>query len=158
MLIGTYSGFNAHIGHPLSNLFLKQPSWDAIALEFDDYIAAMHDKNRTHPLWSHAVFDTEEQVFERWSWIESDPNLYVVSLTTLRKEDEPYEGGWRWHKWGDYLGDKEPQHEYLAHEGPDITQVVVVQVHEINEDAHSHARLQALAFMEETTAGNYEGF
>ena len=25
-------------------------------------------------------------------------------------------GGWRWHKWGEYIGKHNPQYEYLDHE------------------------------------------
>lgn len=158
MLIGTYSGFNAHIGHPLSRIFRRDPSWvPAFDLPISEYVKIIDDPDRKHPVWPFAVFDTPEQVFEKWPWIEADPNLYVVSITVLRKEEQEPSGGWRWHKWGDYLGDLEPQCEYLYDE-PEIAQATVAHVYEIDEDAHSHARLQALAFMEETAGGNYEGF
>jgi hypothetical protein len=37
-------------------------------------------------------------------------------LTEVRKDDQPKQGGWRWHKWGPYIGTHEKQFEYLADE------------------------------------------
>ena len=157
MLIGTYSGFNAHIGHPLANFFRRDPSWvPGFDLPIGEYARILDDPDRKYPVWPFAVFDTPEQVFQKWSWIETDPNLYVVSIAVLRKEEqEPY-GGWRWHKWGDYLGDLEPQCEFLYDE-PEIEQAVVAHVYEIDADK-PYARSAALAFMEETAGGNVRGF
>ena len=45
-------------------------------------------------------------------------------------EKEPGEGGWRWHKWGPYIGKHDVQHEYLADEDlSDIGQEFVYIFH-----------------------------
>lgn len=41
---------------------------------------------------------------------------FVVSFVKLCKADEPPDGGWRWHKWGPYIGTQKQRCEYLAHE------------------------------------------
>lgn len=54
---------------------------------------------------------------------------FVVSLVQLKKADESPEGGWRWHKWGPYIGEQEPQCEYLYDE-PKIEEVWTYHVYE----------------------------
>lgn len=55
---------------------------------------------------------------------------YAVSVVLLEKKYEPAEGGWRWHKWGPYIGTQNPQCEYLYDE-PEIEDVLVYHVYEI---------------------------
>lgn len=51
----------------------------------------------------------------------------VVTLTPVYRCDEPEEDGWRWCKWGEYIGHQTPQREYL-HDEPEIDMVYVFQV------------------------------
>ena len=156
MLISVYHGTNARLGHPIRHMFLKEPSWvlNAFDTPLDEYLKALEDENRKYPVWPNAVVDYESQIFEKWPWIEADPNLYVLSLTTILKADQEPAGGWRWHKWGDYLGDKDPQHEYLYDEGPEITQAVVVSVNEIDPQY----RDEAIEYLETHVGIPVEGF
>lgn len=79
---------------------------------------------------AYGVCDSEEQFMERFcDELDQDPRPFCVTLCTLFKKDQPKEYGWRWHKWGTYLGDKNPQCEYLADEGPDITQVTLFHIY-----------------------------
>lgn len=48
-------------------------------------------------------------------------------LTRLLKSEESSDGGWRWHKWGEYIGTHKPQCEYL-HDEPEIEEVWVFDV------------------------------
>jgi hypothetical protein len=57
------------------------------------------------------------------------PRQYVVSFVQLKKADEPSEGGWRWHKWGPYIGEQDPQCEYLYDE-PVIEEVWTYHIYE----------------------------
>jgi hypothetical protein len=45
------------------------------------------------------------------------------------KANQSHEGGWRWHKWGEYIGKYEPQYEYLYDE-PEIEKVYVYHIYE----------------------------
>lgn len=63
----------------------------------------------------YGVCDHWEQIIERWPQIVSSPRRFVIGLTEVRREDES-EGGWRWHKWGEYIGTFEHQREYLYDE------------------------------------------
>ena len=50
-------------------------------------------------------------------FMELYPEYRLVLLMTphVNTKDCSW-GGWRWHKWGEYLGVHEPQHEYLSYE------------------------------------------
>lgn len=49
--------------------------------------------------------------------IENYPDYKLVLLMTphVNTKDCSW-GGWRWHKWGEYIGVHEPQYEYLSYE------------------------------------------
>lgn len=49
--------------------------------------------------------------------IELYPDYKLVLLMTPHVNTKDCRwGGWRWHKWGEYIGVHEPQHEYLSYE------------------------------------------
>lgn len=63
----------------------------------------------------YGVCDSIEQFMADFAEaLQSDSREYCVSFTHIAKEPEP--GGWRWHKWGPYIGKGEPTMEYLADE------------------------------------------
>lgn len=77
------------------------------------------------------VCDTWEQITARWPELAADEeHAYLISVTPIRKADQSPEGGWRWHKWGPYIGDHEPRCEYLYQE-PAIDQVYVFHIIEV---------------------------
>lgn len=41
---------------------------------------------------------------------------FVVSFVHISKKTEPKECGWRWSKWGQYIGNDTPECEYLSDE------------------------------------------
>ena len=53
------------------------------------------------------VFDEE---------LKSIPEKVFVILTPVFKDCQPEHGGWRWHKWGPYIGYQNPRYEYLYDE------------------------------------------
>lgn len=57
--------------------------------------------------------------------------VWFVRLTvpkrTVCRDDEPLMDGWRWSKWGEYIGSQNPTQEYLAME-PDIEEVLVYRI------------------------------
>lgn len=79
---------------------------------------------------AYGVCDNPEQVFETCPMIKGSENKYCVSFTKVSKSGEPSEGGWRWHKWGEYIGSKEPTTEYL-HDEPEIDEVYCYHVYEV---------------------------
>lgn len=66
---------------------------------------------------SYGVADSIEQFLELYgSKIALDPRGCAVGFTTVRRSEQPPSGGWRWHKWGEYIGKHSPQYEYLYDE------------------------------------------
>lgn len=64
----------------------------------------------------YGVCDNYEQVLKKYPFIESTDNKYVLVLSPIFKKHQPEDGGWRWHKWGEYIGTHDVQHEYLYDE------------------------------------------
>ena len=62
---------------------------------------------------SYGVSDNVEQVLERYKAVVDNPDVQIIiSFAPVNKEDQPKNGGWRWHKWGEYIGTHEPKHDY----------------------------------------------
>ena len=70
----------------------------------------------------YGVCDDYQQILDQCSEIEAEPDReFFIRLTPVRREDQERQGGWRWHKWGEYIGTHKPEHEYLYDEkGIDI--------------------------------------
>ena len=65
----------------------------------------------------YGVSDNIQQVLNRFKDKIEDPNnKYVITFTPVSSEEQPDKGGWRWHKWGEYIGTQNPEFEYLADE------------------------------------------
>jgi hypothetical protein len=63
-------------------------------------------------------------------FVRDSPRRFVVSFVRIVKSTQPAEGGWRWHKWGPYIGKHESKCEYLYDE-EDIDEVWTYSVHEV---------------------------
>jgi hypothetical protein len=48
-------------------------------------------------------------------FIDPDQN-YVIFIVPILKRNQPEYGGWRWHKWGEYIGEQEHGCEYIYNE------------------------------------------
>ena len=99
--------------------------------EFDNY----KDFSRENYFMNkHGVADSIEQILEyHKDLIEDKVNTYVLSLTPVRQDKscEGQGGGWRWHKWGKYIGKLNPQYEYLDDEefGDDFKYVICYNIY-----------------------------
>lgn len=63
----------------------------------------------------YGVCDSIEQFMADFgAALQSDSREYCMSFTHIAKDPEP--GGWRWHKWGPYVGKGTRTAEYLADE------------------------------------------
>ena len=74
---------------------------------------------RVEGVGDYGVVDTPEQFVEDFlDRLEKDPRPLVVCFTHIAKEPENKGrgDGWRWHKWGQYVGHGNPQCEYLDDE------------------------------------------
>jgi len=41
---------------------------------------------------------------------------YCISFEVFKKSEEPPSSGWRWCRWGEYIGTQEPKADYLYDE------------------------------------------
>jgi hypothetical protein len=106
-------------------------SWDEYP-EFPECPGAAEFMGHSISTWSaYGVCDSVEQFFETefGKFIESSDRSFAISFTRIAKSEEPDDGGWRWHKWGPYIGRHEPQYEYLYDE-KGIEEVFVYHVFE----------------------------
>ena len=86
--------------------------------------------NLGNDIHGYGVCDSIEQLLEKCPTLENDPNRqFVISITCIVASDEPKEGGWRWSKWGNYIGDHKITSEYIYDE-LEISEVYVYHVYE----------------------------
>lgn len=77
---------------------------------------------------SYGVCDSPDQFMEKYgNVLRDDPRNLVVAFVSIRKSTQYPEGGWRWHKWGPYVGKQTPTCEYLYDE-PLIKEVFTYQI------------------------------
>lgn len=80
---------------------------------------------------SYGVCDHYGQIFAKIpELLNSQERAFIVSVTEIVAKDQSPEGGWRWHKWGGYIGNHEPQCEYIYDE-PEIEKVYVYHIYEL---------------------------
>lgn len=78
---------------------------------------------------SYGVVDSPEQLLEMYDF-HADPRKFFICLTPMFKGEQPSDGGWRWHKWGPYIGIHTPTCEYLYDE-PEIDVVWVYHIRQL---------------------------
>jgi hypothetical protein len=86
----------------------------------------------------YGVADNVEQIKEYFKDEISDTeNKYVISLTPVGqdKDNKGKGGGWRWHKWGPYIGILNRECEYIDDEdfGDDFEYVLVFHLYKIKD-------------------------
>jgi hypothetical protein len=79
----------------------------------------------------YGVCDSPEQFMSRFGdALKASPRKFVISFVEVLRSEQAATGGWRWHKWGDYVGVCQPTTEYLADE-PIIESVFTYHVYEV---------------------------
>jgi hypothetical protein len=78
---------------------------------------------------AYGVCDDVGNLLESIPELITSTNQFVVLLTEINRDSEPDVGGWRWHKWGPYVGNKTPMCEYIKDE-PLIDRVYCYHVYE----------------------------
>lgn len=113
--------FNSFKGTVITDEMIR----DSMNSDRDDYEESVWDNY----IGSYGVADNIPQIMERYINVIAN-NKIVISIASIRKDNQPESGGWRWHKWGEYIGVQNPQCEYLYDE-PDIDEVLIFQVYVI---------------------------
>jgi hypothetical protein len=107
----------------------EDPSWFS-SDEANNLRQEIVELNETLPN-DYGICDYPEQVIEKFPILLEMENRYAIFFTPIRKEDQT-ENGWRWHKWGEYIGNQEPTTEYLYDE-PLIEEVLIYRIHELKQ-------------------------
>lgn len=97
--------------------------------QFLDYKVWKDAEDMPSQIWDYGVCDSYQQLLEKCPIIESSDREYIVTFFQVDRSDQEEEGGWRWHKWGDYIGDQEITMEYIYDE-PEIERVYCYQIYE----------------------------
>lgn len=61
----------------------------------------------------YGVCDRYQQVLDKWPEIVCSDDKFCISLVPIKRTAQPAQGGWRWHKWGSYIGTQKPRNEYI---------------------------------------------
>jgi hypothetical protein len=93
-----------------SNLLIYGDSrHDSLSLEYPEF----------EEINCYGVCDTPQQFLEDYGKIiKEDERTFMVTFAKVDKypENKGNGGGWRWHKWGPYVGHGQPTTEYLDDE------------------------------------------
>lgn len=68
---------------------------------------------------TYGVCDSPAQFMAKYKkGLQESPRTFFVSFMHVAKDpdNQGQGGGWRWHKWGEYVGEGSPQCEYLDDE------------------------------------------
>lgn len=118
--------FRKALGFRQTEFHLKH--WDAVK---DLSRAELQKLQKTYTdqyyFKGYGVCDNEDQVYRMYKWLEQQDDEYCIFLTPIFKEHQPPSGGWRWEKWGSYIGNQKSQADYLYNE-PDIDLIYVYSV------------------------------
>jgi len=109
--------------------------------EFDSFYVRDNDKKinweKTYNkygedtyLSNYGVCDNYKQILEQYPFIETDDRKFIIALIPISKKHQSEHGGWRWHKWGKYIGTQTPICEYIYDE-PEIDLVYVYHIYEV---------------------------
>lgn len=73
--------------------------------------------NEDWELSEYGVADSIDQILSYFSPQVEDPSTrYVLGITKIERKSQSVKDGWRWHKWGPYIGNHHPKCEYLYDE------------------------------------------
>lgn len=103
--IGVYLG-----GLNFSNRFINRLKYE------QEYPEILFRRKTVGP---YGVCDNPEQFLSRYrKALQRDKRSFCVSFHHILKNsaNAGRGGGWRWHKWGEYIGDHNPKCEYLDDE------------------------------------------
>jgi hypothetical protein len=78
----------------------------------------------------YGVCDNYAQIIEQCDELKNENRNFVISITLIEKSKQSPEGGWRWCKWGDYIGNQKSECEYIYDE-PKINEVYCYHIYEI---------------------------
>lgn len=121
--IKSYTNFEAH------NTY-DRISKDGIPMSWTPASNMSMSEYFEQTLEPYGVADNIEQIKVHYKELLNSSNPIVIAVSEINKDWEPETDGWRWHKWGKYIGTQNPQAEYIKDE-PNIQSVYVFQVYAV---------------------------
>lgn len=104
---------------------------DGYIFNFENFINDRCLNNVLNGWVANGVCDDYHQIMEKYKEILNNPQKnFVIGLSTVKRENQSEDGGWRWHKWGEYIGTQNPKHEYL-YDDIHIDKVFCFHIYEI---------------------------
>ena len=79
---------------------------------------------------SYGICDNYQQILKRCPELVEGDRKFAISITPVEKKKQSPEDGWRWHKWGPYIGQHKITTEYLYDE-PIIEKVFCFHILEL---------------------------
>lgn len=135
--------------HPHRDMFKRMPLYQDFGLgvvncdlNFDHWLTPEYcsckvidqyavSERSNYQMSDYGVADTPEQVIKYFHNEIADPDhTYLITVTAMYRADQPADGGWRWRKWGPYIGNHRIQYEYLYDE-KDIEVVWCFHIYEV---------------------------
>ncbi len=104
----------------------------------DETSLEYYTRNDKNWVDQYGVADNIKQIEKFYKkQIKSKTEKFVIALTPVRqnKENKGKGSGWRWHKWGRYIGKLNPLHEYLDDEdfGKNFQYVLCFHLYHVKE-------------------------
>ena len=136
--VESYPEFSPETAKMLYDLHTRFPEkYEAYTGPSPEVLASLHkidssvidEYGDTIRMGTYGVVDSIEQLLSLYDF-EADPRNLVISMVSIKRENQPDWGGWRWHKWGTYYGTQKPEHEYLYND-THIDEVFTFHVYEI---------------------------
>lgn len=124
------------IGQGGENVVTQEGIYICPSFSFGNQILENHEAypkfDDNYEYGPYGVCDNVEQVLERYKqWLELPGRKFCISFTKVTKSEQESQYGWRWHKWGEYIGTKEPRCEYLYDEDENIQEIYCYHIYEI---------------------------
>ena len=118
-------GFFEHIHHSLGVYEINHFNFDMLlsGIAIDQY-------PDLKTIGCYGVCDSWEQLIERCPELSESSKNYCISITAIDRASQPEFDGWRWHKWGEYIGTQSPTCEYI-YDQPMIDLVYCYHIYQI---------------------------
>jgi len=97
----------------------------------------------------YGVCDNIEQILKRYPELEDPNREFTITVHRLEKKDQEPRMGWRWYKWGPYIGTQDPQCEYLYDE-PEIEKVYVFHIYEKKKTKTKDIGINGVCFIQKS--------
>ena len=116
-----------------SNQKLKERETDFMRAEqhFGKRLEFINNEEKLGFSPNYGVADSLENIKEvKKIFFDTPDRKFILSVSQIRREDQPERDGWRWEKWGPYIGTRKSQADYLYHE-PEIESVLIFHFSEV---------------------------